>query len=55
MITHTTTKRTYIFNCGQWLATDEGDGSISRVLTPTHSGGDAAVEYQVCSAWVRAY
>lgn len=39
-MTNTVTKRTQTFPCGQWLAKDEGDGSLSRTLIPS----DAALK-----------
>lgn len=29
---HNTTKAIYVFSCGRWLATDEDDGKIDRIL-----------------------
>ncbi|CAF0982480.1 unnamed protein product [Didymodactylos carnosus] len=39
-------RRTYEFRCQKWLATDEGDGQISRFLLPVkgHSSGKQATE-----------
>ena len=31
-VVNTSSKESYVFRCDQWLATDEGDGKISRIL-----------------------
>lgn len=36
-MTDPTSNQTMVFPCGVWLARDEGDGEIKRVLHPSHT------------------
>ena len=42
-VRNTITGAEYYFLCGRWLATDEDDGAINRVLTPSNQDGRASV------------